>query len=179
MANLDFGELQDLWVEAGGDHGIADVAAAVALAESHGDPSAIDNSAFRYRPGYHAPPPGADKEYSVGLWQINVLAHPSYSSSLLLEPLANAKAAISISLAAAGFGPWSTYTSGAYLQYLPGKPPPISVVIPPPPISDSGVAPSSEGGWSALRHAVNRNLASDLVACGKARELALRTLAGG
>ena len=62
-------------------------------------------------------------EKSVGLWQINY--RPSRDAgvdyrnpSLTPEPLFNARSAYIISSNGTRFTPWSTFTSGAYLQYM-------------------------------------------------------------
>ena len=118
MAVLDHAQLEQAWTLAGGAPQWADTAASIAEAESGGNPSAINNSAYPNKPGYHKPGPGALPEYSVGLWQINLLAHPSYSVSQMLKPLLNAGAAVAISSDGQNFGAWSTYTSGAYRDHL-------------------------------------------------------------
>jgi hypothetical protein len=50
-------------------------------------------------------------DYSVGMWQINMLAHGSRygSESALKNPFTNAKAAYAISGGGRNFGPWSTW----------------------------------------------------------------------
>ncbi len=88
------------------------VAVAVALAESGGDTRA------------HNPVPPDD---SYGLWQINM--HGGLgpdrrdefdldSNRELFDPKENAQAAWEISGKGDSFEPWSTYTNGAYKQYL-------------------------------------------------------------
>ncbi len=59
-------------------------------------------------------------DHSIGLWQINQLAHKGRfgSDSALMNPLANAKAAFALSGGGRNWGPWTTYTSGAYRSYL-------------------------------------------------------------
>jgi hypothetical protein len=88
------------------------VAVAVALAESGGDPKA------------HNPVP---PDNSYGLWQINMIGSlgPARrdqfeldSNRELFDPEENAKAAWAISGRGNSFQPWTTYTSGAYEQYL-------------------------------------------------------------
>ena len=82
------------------------VAVAVALAESSGNPSAVGDTTIT---------PGG----SIGLWQINLAAHPQYTAAQLTDPQANANAAYSIYQAAGNtFSPWSTYTNGAYSAYI-------------------------------------------------------------
>ncbi|XVV01507.1 type VII secretion target [Actinosynnema sp. CA-248983] len=87
-------------------------AVAVALAESGGDPRAHND----------VPP-----DNSYGLWQINMLGAlgPARrrefgleSNRELFDPAENAKAANRISGDGRSWTPWSTYTNGAYRQYL-------------------------------------------------------------
>lgn len=114
---LSFSQLEKLWIQAGGSPGKAAVAAAIALAESNGNPSALNNT----------PSTG---DYSVGLWQINYYGSlaPSRTAQFgppqaLTSPLANAKAAVAISGDGSNFTPWTTYTSGAYLNHADGGSP--------------------------------------------------------
>jgi hypothetical protein len=88
------------------------VAVAVAMAESSGDTKA------------HNPVP---PDNSYGLWQINMIGSlgPARrdefdleSNRELFDPAENAKAAWAISGHGDSFRPWTTYTSGAYKQYL-------------------------------------------------------------
>ena len=62
------------------------------MAESGGNPNAIS--------------PTAD----YGLWQINA----SHGAEATLDPLGNAEAAVAISSDGANWGPWTTFTTGAY-----------------------------------------------------------------
>jgi hypothetical protein len=85
------------------------LAAAVAMAESGGNPEAFGDPQF-----------GG----SVGLWQINLPAHPNYDPSSLTDPTYNAHAAFDISSGGTNWNPWTTYRTGAYLQfYKPAQPP--------------------------------------------------------
>ncbi|HEY2522719.1 MAG TPA: transglycosylase SLT domain-containing protein [Streptosporangiaceae bacterium] len=84
--------LESLWEEAGGSSGTAFMAAEIATAESGGNPNAES--------------PTDD----FGLWQIN----GSHGSMATLDPLGNARAAVSISNGGSSWGAWTTYTSGAY-----------------------------------------------------------------
>jgi hypothetical protein len=80
------------------------VAIAIALAESSGNPFAIGDLQLGV---------------SVGLWQINLKAHPEYSGVNLMDPQTNANAAYAIYRAAGmTFSPWSTFKSGAYQANL-------------------------------------------------------------
>jgi LysM repeat protein len=84
--------LESLWEQAGGSAGEAMMAASIAMAESGGNPNAISPT----------------NDY--GLWQIN----GSHGAQATLNPLGNAKAAVSISGNGSNRGAWTTYTSGAY-----------------------------------------------------------------
>src|SRR6266540_75134 len=105
--------LEQLWIQAGGSPAWARIMAAVALAESGGNLTA-----------HNATPP----DDSYGLWQINYYGDLRAERTRqfgppegLYDPLANARAAVRIK----GSGlptDWSTYTSGAYRQYLQRAP---------------------------------------------------------
>lgn len=88
------------------------IAVAVALAESAGNPKAHN---------------GTPPDNSYGLWQINMLGalgperrrqHDLRSNDQLFDPAVNARVANAISQDGKSWAPWSTYTSGAYKQYL-------------------------------------------------------------
>jgi hypothetical protein len=89
------------------------VATAIALAESSGNPTAYNPETS------HGTPAG---QGSYGLWQIYLKAHPEFSSVNLYDPAANAAAAYHIYSQAGGFHPWTSYTSGAYQNYLTSVP---------------------------------------------------------
>lgn len=87
--------------------------AAIAMAESKGNPRA-----------HNVIPP----DNSYGLWQINMIGKNGparrkelglTSNDQLYDPFINAKAAAKI-LSTQGLKAWSTYTSGAYEDYLGG-----------------------------------------------------------
>jgi hypothetical protein len=77
---------------------------AVGMAESGGDPT-ITNMTY--------------PDNSIGLWQINQLAHKGRfgSNEQLADPSTNATAARALYLES-GFKPWSAYTNGAYQQFM-------------------------------------------------------------
>lgn len=111
---LSYAQLKGLWIKAGGNPEDADVMAAIAMAESGGRPEA------------HNPTPPDD---SYGLWQINMLGPlgPSRRASFglsnnrdLFDPLTNAKAAVAIAGGGKNKVPWSTFTNGAYRNFLTG-----------------------------------------------------------
>lgn len=91
--------------QAGFSGSSANTIAAIALAESGGNPYAIN----------HADPGG-----SYGLTQINGAAWGPAAANTLGNPLEAFRQAFSISNGGQNFTPWSTYNSGAYLQNLPG-----------------------------------------------------------
>jgi len=93
-------QLQALWRRAGGPVSKESIAAAVALAESGGDPSISNRN--------------RDGSIDRGLWQINSV-HGAMST---FNPLANAKAAVKISSAGRNWNPWTVFRTGAYKKFL-------------------------------------------------------------
>jgi hypothetical protein len=97
-------QLMQLWVAAGGPPGVADMAAAIAQAESGGNAGVVNSIG------------------ATGLWQI----HPG--GSQYLDPMANARAAVAKYRGAGNtFTPWTTYTGydtpghrPTYGQFLTG-----------------------------------------------------------
>ena len=87
------------------DHGFPDpaLAAAVAMAESGGDPHAQGDP----RGPFDATPNGTST--SFGLWQVHTPAHPEYDPRSLLDPDYNADAAFKISSGGTVWKWWSTY----------------------------------------------------------------------
>jgi hypothetical protein len=79
-----------------------DTAAAVAMAESGGNPSAI-----------------GDGGTSFGLWQIHLPAHPEVDRMRVLDPVYNAAEALRIARQGADWSPWTTFTNGAYRRFMP------------------------------------------------------------
>jgi hypothetical protein len=83
-----------------------DRAAAIAKAESNGDPAAVGDLQLGV---------------SHGLWQINLRWHPEYKGVNLFDPDENARAAYEISRGGTYWKPWSTFNSGASDRYMPAK----------------------------------------------------------
>ncbi len=81
-----------------------DLAAAIAMAESGGNPGAV-----------------GDNGSSFGLWQIHTPAHPEYTAASLMTPGFNALAAKAISKNGVDWSPWSTFKNGAYRQWMKGN----------------------------------------------------------
>ena len=91
---LGCSELEELWEAAGGSQGEAFTAAEIAMAESGGNQYATGTVGER------------------GYWQIN----PNHGSLSTYEPMGNAKAAVIISADGTNWTPWTTYTSGLYID---------------------------------------------------------------
>lgn len=112
-----FDELRGLALQAGFPVTALDTIAAIALAESGGDPNA--------RATVTDPAPGNLPEDSIGLWQVNVLAWPQYSAAELFDPMTNARAALVISSGGTSFSHWSTFTTSdprlSYTRFLPAS----------------------------------------------------------
>lgn len=111
---LNFAQLEALALKAGASTDEAVQLAAIAMAESSGDIGSHNTNA-------------GTGDNSYGLWQINMLgamgperrqAFGIGNNNALFDPLTNAKAALHM-LRTQGWQAWSTYTSGAYQQFLP------------------------------------------------------------
>jgi hypothetical protein len=165
--SFSFAELRALWLNAGGSAAWADTMAAVALAESSGCRYALAGPSD-VRPVKVCTYRRTTTENSVGLWQINVMAHPQYVANSLFDPVNNAGAAVAI-LGHGSPGAWSTYTSGAYRAYLPGhvsaQPPPKHAVprtqFPSPagltgPVGQTKVSVTE--AWEHLTYAIGRTM---------------------
>lgn len=95
-----YAQLEDLWVQAGGNPAKKAIAAAIAMAESSGRVNASLND--------------TNGTQDRGLWQIN----SSHGSQSVFTPLQNARSAVAISSNGSNWSPWVTYQSGAYKKYL-------------------------------------------------------------
>lgn len=144
--DLSFAQLEGYWIQAGGSTALAPLMAAIALAESGGNPNATN------------PTDNNGTQTSWGLWQISLGNHNEPSPDWN-DPLENAKLALG-KWKTQGLWAWGTYTSGAYKQYLPA-----GTNIPTPVIGGAGNGATeggqgiagtvtTEGSWtSALGHA--------------------------
>lgn len=102
-----FAQLEGLWIQAGGSKKLAPVMAAIALAESQGDPGAVN------------PNDNNGTQTSWGLWQISDGTH-SQPEPNILNPLVNAKAAVA-KYHSEGLHAWGTYgpcPGAAYCGFL-------------------------------------------------------------
>ena len=96
--------LANLWIQAGGSPHLANLMAAIALAESGGQVGQKGG-------------PNNNGTYDYGLWQINSSHSQFDQNRLLSDPLYNAQAAVSV-YKSQGLTAWSTYNSGAYKTFL-------------------------------------------------------------
>jgi hypothetical protein len=101
---LTYSQLEGAWIQAGGPQAMAPVMAAIALAESGGDPAALN------------PNDNGGTQSSFGLWQISTGTHTPPSPNWA-DPLTNAKLAVG-KYRSQGLGAWGTYTSGAYKRFM-------------------------------------------------------------
>jgi hypothetical protein len=112
---LSFSQIEQLWIQAGGDPAWAPTMAGIALVESGGLTNNLNNNA-------------QTKDFSVGLWQINYFGSlgparaPKYGEPAALagDPLAQAKAAVDILGGGGGISAWAGDTVGNFAQN--GKP---------------------------------------------------------
>jgi hypothetical protein len=108
MGIKSYADLENLWIQAGGDPQVANIMAAIALAESSGRPWAYNPRDTNGRGG---------TQVSAGLWQIsNGTMTPVTDWA---DPLTNARYAVQ-KYKEQGFGAWGTWSSGAYLAYMGG-----------------------------------------------------------
>jgi hypothetical protein len=110
MTDLSYAQLKGVWLKAAAGtkydtNAWASLMAAIAEAESSGDPDAIN------------PTDNDGKQTSWGLWQISNGTHSSVSKEWN-NPLVNAGLAIQKLENPLGLGNWGTYTSGAYKAFL-------------------------------------------------------------
>jgi hypothetical protein len=129
-----YGQLVSLAQGAGCSASAAQIAAAVAMAESGG------------RAGAHNPVP---PDNSYGLWQINMIGalgperRRQFGISRnedLWNAATNARAMYAVSGGCSRWSPWTTYTSGAYKQFLQSAAPA------PAPVGGSSVPTGSADG---------------------------------
>ena len=99
-----FGQLEQLWRQAGGPRRAAPVMAAIARAESGGNP--------------HAQHVNSDGSVDRGLWQIN--SSHGYSPASSFNPLDNARQAVSI-YHSQGLRAWTTFSNGAFRRFMGGS----------------------------------------------------------
>lgn len=102
MTIFSYGQLEQLWIQAGGPKALAPLMAAIAMAESGGNSAAMNYT------------DNGGTQTSVSLWQISNGTH-SFPQSWT-TPLGNARAAVA-KYQSQGLSAWGTYDSGAYQKY--------------------------------------------------------------
>ena len=113
MTVYSYGQLETLWINAGGPKAVAPLMAAIALAESGGRLEALNTT------------DNNGTQTSVGPWQVSTGTH-NYPASWT-TPEGNAAEAVA-KYKSQGLGAWGTYTSGAYKGYLSNKTTPATNV---------------------------------------------------
>lgn len=105
MPNYTYPQLERLALNAGFSASAAPVAAAIAMAESSGNPQATNHN--------------TNGSTDYGLWQINSVHSGQFGTpgARWYDPQYNAQMAHTL-WKSQGFRPWSTYNSGAYHQYV-------------------------------------------------------------
>jgi hypothetical protein len=136
---MDYSQLEELWINAGGPKGVASTAAAIAMAESGGGYDQMQQGQPFATTGW-------------GYWQITP-GGPQY-----YNPMTNAREAVAKYEGAGDtFNPWTTFTSGKYRGYLNGAGPATgglpgggqAIVLTAPTIT-GGTTSMNEAGTSAL-----------------------------
>jgi hypothetical protein len=130
VTTYTYAQLEEIWIQGGGNKALAPLMAAIALAESAGNPdakNATDNGGM---------------QTSWGLWQISLGNHNAPASNWN-DPVENARLAVG-KLDSQGLGAWGTYTSGAYKQFMQGNVPPGTGSIP----GGGGTGPTTTTGAS-------------------------------
>lgn len=157
MADYTYAQLKQLWIQNGGNPAAADIAAAVALAESGGNASASNTN--------------SNGSIDRGLWQINSV-HGKLST---FDVVGNVKAAISISNNGKNWSPWVTYVSGAYKKFLSPTTAAGTGTLPADTTSSAGIGIPGVGGISVsglVQSAVNALLG--MLGLGSLKDLAER-----
>lgn len=90
--------------ESGAGWAPAEVIAAIAMGESGGDDQATANTS---------------REFSVGVYQINLMAHPEVKEADARDLNASSVIAYRLSNQGTNFLPWTIYKNGSYLHFLP------------------------------------------------------------
>lgn len=134
MAVLTRAQVAQYAAQAGFKGDALTIALAVAQAESSFKSDAINHN--------------TNGSTDYGLWQINSI-HGYNSSQLLGNPLYNAQAAYKISGSGTNWRPWTTYTTGAYLKYMPTGVDPTNATSPGVQSAKSNSYPKGQCTWWA------------------------------
>lgn len=112
-----YAQLEAIAEQGGFPASMAPLMAAIAMAESSGNPNATN------------PSDNGGTQTSWGLWQISDGTHNQPVANIL-DPVVNAQQAWA-KYNSQGLGAWGTYTSGAYKSYMQGQVPPDLNIGPP------------------------------------------------
>lgn len=107
MTTYTYAQLEGLWISNGGSASLAPLMAAIAEAESGGNPASVnatDNNGT---------------QTSWGLWQLSNGTHAMPVANIL-DPNVNAQQAVA-KLQDQGLTAWGTYDSGAYKAFMSGS----------------------------------------------------------
>jgi lysozyme-like protein len=127
-------DMQSFLRAAGWPEDLIVLMAAVGQAESSGWSGAVNDN----RP----------HEYSVGLWQINLLVH-SYNEAQMSDPIANAQAALAV-YHNEGLRAWGPYVTGVYKKYLSASQAAYGGPAAPPAQVDSSSSGDSDVAYSSF-----------------------------
>lgn len=112
-----YAQLEAIAKEGGFPDNMLGLMAAIAMAESGGNPQALN------------PNDNGGTQSSFGLWQISTGTHTPPDPNWA-DPVTNARLAYG-KYQSQGLGAWGTYTSGAYKSYMQGQVPPDVNIGPP------------------------------------------------
>lgn len=129
---MDYAALVGLAKQAGFPEGEAQTAAAVALAESSGNPTASHRN--------------SNGSTDFGLWQINSVHSQLLAGKVWQEPSVNARMAYEV-WKGSGWNAWTTYKTGAFRRYANGANSPSGGAAPGATTGDpfSGLTASLDG----------------------------------
>lgn len=98
-------QIMSVWTSNGGSSGTADIASAIALAESSGRTSVTSGN--------------PDGGTNVGLWQLDTKGvGAGYTVTQLQDPNTNARVTVFGSANGTNWSAWETYATGAYKKFL-------------------------------------------------------------
>lgn len=103
--NYNHAQLMTLWTSNGGSPATANIAGAIAMAESSGRPDATSSN--------------PDGGINVGLWQLDTKGKGAgYTVAQLQDPGTNARVAVFGSSNGTNWSAWATFASGTYKAFL-------------------------------------------------------------
>lgn len=140
-----FAQLEGLWINNGGSASLAPLMAAIALAESSGNPNAENKT------------DNGGRQTSWGLWQLSDGTHNQPVPNIL-DPNVNAAQAVK-KYKSQGLTAWGTYTSGAYRHYMQSGVSPDTTSVPAGSSTGSSSNAVQAGVTSDIGGAIGKGLA--------------------